>query len=304
MIHNLMRCFGHWLWAMYLVAIILWGVALALSLRFYIEGFAEFGTGREARHVVGLEHGVLRMTWVRSHGVDASTGGTFVLPGFEAFWTPMISGWIGQSFYVETRITFQWWAVTGVLIVPWLLAAIVAFRRPRTTTSGGGTKAGVLATIGRLCTGGSIWLIVLIAALICIGWQDSPDVEIRWGTRHGAMSYETGTIYLAASDGTLRGDLYHNYPEPGWTGPASIRFMGVQIDTAPGEFIVHVPLWIVFVLLVVSPLLSLIAHLRHRPIEPGCCQRCGYDLRGAAAVGAACPECGTKRIANGATTVG
>jgi hypothetical protein len=52
---------------------------------------------------------------------------------------------------------------------------------------------------------------------------------------------------------------------------------------------INVPCWIPFVLLAVPT--ALLWYRARRPIPPGHCQKCGYDLTGN--VSGRCPECGT-----------
>ncbi len=58
------------------------------------------------------------------------------------------------------------------------------------------------------------------------------------------------------------------------------------------DFFVVVRLWLLFIPLAIFPLWWMIRRIRRGKFGPGCCRKCGYDLR-AHKSGAACPECGT-----------
>jgi hypothetical protein len=62
---------------------------------------------------------------------------------------------------------------------------------------------------------------------------------------------------------------------------------GVPVSVV--EWTLHLPYWVIIAISSLLPLLWLARRLRNRH-APGCCRKCGYDLR---ATPERCPECGT-----------
>lgn len=58
------------------------------------------------------------------------------------------------------------------------------------------------------------------------------------------------------------------------------------------------PVWLPVVIFGLWPLLAIYLWLRRRRYPEGCCNVCGYDLRGT--IGGTCPECGARRESDGA----
>ncbi len=87
-------------------------------------------------------------------------------------------------------------------------------------------------------------------------------------------------------------------PPPGWTAwripqsaslwrPEAVPFRPPRLYWKSGAFELQLPLWILFV---IAASATVVLWWRDRPIPPGHCQHCGYNLTGN--VSGRCPECG------------
>ncbi len=135
-------------------------------------------------------------------------------------------------------------------------------------------------------------VIVLTVALLCVIASYWLDIYVSVGTPFDSEVM----LYLLVD--VCRGDFYFQYADEqigvnrafggDWWGSFShIRQQGGHLIT------LVLPGWLVVLLLSAYPV-PMLAYglLRRKPIPPGHCEKCGYNLKGN--VSGVCPECGEK----------
>ncbi len=140
-----------------------------------------------------------------------------------------------------------------------------------------------------LCKWIGTFLTVLLSAMwvggIWWGWGGSITPSLGGGVASGRINvmwtepFKITPLQLRTR-GPARHSPMHYWTFHGWWRRS--RSDGLR-DTA-----IYIPIWTV-VLLTAVPTAWI--WRRDQPLAPGRCEKCGYDLRGAAH--AACPECGT-----------
>jgi len=179
--------------------------------------------------------------------------------------------------------------------------------------------------VHRILTVGLTWLSLLLCIAAAGVWLRSYRQAMRWGddvvlgpewtANHGGIF--RARIWLpSAQPVTPRIRISVVTPPPervrewSWLG-VSCRERWIAMDPAqPTTYgflfhqVIEVRCWLLVSVTAVLPSIGLIRFWRKRRLfGPGCCARCGYDLRATpAAVGAGgerlavCPECGTPAL--------
>lgn len=80
--------------------------------------------------------------------------------------------------------------------------------------------------------------------------------------------------------------LWRRIP-PNFEGGRLVYSWTPSFESEPGGWMTVLPLWLPLVL---SAIPTVILWRLNRRRGPGCCQKCGYDLRGN--ISGICPECG------------
>lgn len=156
------------------------------------------------------------------------------------------------------------------------------------------------------------WIGIVTCSLILTVGAVSLRWAIRWRASSGdfGISVRCGAVFFSRDAGPFQGTV--NYIPWGDIGPLGFarasgpnRFtarvrIGTGIDWPPPSDLsartrryVAIPLWMPLVALVI-PTTALWWRDR-RPIQPGRCGNCGYDLTGN--VSGRCPECGEPTLA-------
>jgi len=163
------------------------------------------------------------------------------------------------------------------------------------------------------------WAGLVLSLLIAVAWavslrwylryfkaiEEAPRFTIVPGAQYGIVIVRSNSGELVQyrtvklSSGYLGYGTWVCLPRDlGWHAtrirPASPRWKPLYYPSTAGTQ-VFIPLWIPFLIVAIPT--GLLWYRDRRPIPPGHCQKCGYNLTGN--VSGVCPECGEKVIAAG-----
>ena len=128
-----------------------------------------------------------------------------------------------------------------------------------------------------LWTGTTVSLLIVAAFAVSAGWFMNVQARTPYGP---CVFLTTGSITVVLDDPLV--DWAHMEPHSAWD-------VSQWNAWKRGARHVEVPLYAVLLAVAIPTLF--VWRFGRKPVEPGHCQRCGYNLKGLTE--ARCPECGT-----------
>jgi hypothetical protein len=181
-----------------------------------------------------------------------------------------------------------WQAVSGIIPIVvgrvnwfgWVLGrlikvSVVQFRHMRR----GGLRLFIAIILLTLCAAN--------AAAWPLSFWRTDILVVEVSNRSGyVLSIYRGSLMAAWTANPISQGLVKFYDEPSVVDPKFISILNFIWYSPPGGVLIGLPLWLCSILFGYWG----VRQFRHlATLPPGCCQRCGYDLR---ATPHRCPECG------------
>jgi len=137
------------------------------------------------------------------------------------------------------------------------------------------------------------WTGVVVCVVILTMWLTSALRPTLFRTPFGGVAWYHGAVMFLEGATNDYGYLEESRLPPNLAGPPKWHET-LGLSALPqslrlfGKLMILMPLWLPFLGAAVPT--AILWHRDRRTVEPGCCQRCGYNLTGNTS--GICPECG------------